>query len=86
MQEAGQITATAATQEQVWTGLQIIRASLAAVADLLVFSDPEPPAAMAATIRTSDGMFGDVGRPDLFGITMGVKPGQTVDLVTASPS
>jgi hypothetical protein len=24
--------------------------------------------------------------PDLFGIAMGVKPGQTVDLVTASPS
>ena len=24
--------------------------------------------------------------PDLFGIAMGVKPGQTIDLVTASPS
>jgi hypothetical protein len=24
--------------------------------------------------------------PDVFGIAMGVKPGQTVDLVTASPS
>ena len=51
-------------------------ASLAAVADLLVFSDTEPPSPPAAAAA-------DV---DLFGIAMGVKPGQTVDLVTASPS
>jgi hypothetical protein len=64
-QEAGQIAATAAAQEQgLWTGLQSIRASLAAVANCLVFSDPAPPATTVALIRTSDGMFGDVvGRP-----------------------
>lgn len=67
-QEAGQIAATAAMPE------------LAAVANLLVFSDPEPPATTAAPITSDD------GRPDLFGIAIGVKPGQTVDLVTASPS
>jgi hypothetical protein len=84
-QEAGQIPGTAATQEEVWTGLQSILASLAAAANLLKFSDPAPPAAVVAPI-TSDGMFSGDGRPDLFGIAMGVKPGQTVDLVTASPS
>jgi hypothetical protein len=56
-QEAGQIAATAATQEQgFWTGLQSSQVFLAAVANWLVF-DPEPPAAPA---RTSDGLFGDV--------------------------
>jgi hypothetical protein len=80
-QEAGQITAAAATQEQeLWTG-QSILVSLAAVADLLTFSDQstQPP-------TREVGGCSDDGRPDLFGITVGVKPGETVNLVTASPS
>jgi hypothetical protein len=85
-EQAGQITSTAATQQEqeFWTWLSS-GAAAAGVADLLVFSDPRPPAATVAPI-TSDGMFSDDGRPDLFGTAMGVKPGQTVDLVTASPS
>ena len=74
-QEAVPIAATAAIQEQeFWTWLSS-GAAAAAVANWLDFSDPAPPAETAAPIR-----------PDLFGIAMGVKPGQTVDLVTASPS
>jgi hypothetical protein len=52
-QGAGQIVATAATQEQ-----ELFRA---VAANRLVFSNPAPPAVMAAPIRTSDGMFGDAG-------------------------
>jgi hypothetical protein len=47
-----------------WIGLQSSQGVLAAVANWLVFSDPAPPAPPAMTvapIRTSDGMFGDIG-------------------------
>jgi hypothetical protein len=61
-QEAGQIAAPAAAQGQrFWTGLQSNQALVAAVAQLLVFAEPAPPAATVAPIRTSDGMFGDIG-------------------------
>jgi hypothetical protein len=59
-QEAGQIAATAATQEQgFWIGLQSSQ-GFEAAAKWLVF-DPAPPATPVAPIRTSDGMVGDVG-------------------------
>jgi hypothetical protein len=65
-QDAGQIPAAAATQEQgFWTGLRSSQ-GFEAAAKWLVF-DPEPsvpPAATVAPVRTSNGMFGDVaGRP-----------------------
>jgi hypothetical protein len=63
-QEAGQIAATATTQEQGCWIEGFLAAAAAVAANWLVFSDPAPPVPPAATvapIRTSDGMFGDVG-------------------------
>jgi hypothetical protein len=39
-------------KQEFWTGLPSSQGCLDAVADLLVFNDPEPPAATAAPIRT----------------------------------